>query len=87
MYVGPANQEMEEGMSRKTGKLTNEPKGFVKMEEGSVTVMVTAVESRVSYGRREYLVTPVAGEGSRWCYATGVTWVDEPEFDGPVASK
>jgi len=57
------------------------------MEEDTVTVMVTAIDSRVAYGRREYEVTPVAGDGKRWVYGTGIDWVDEPEFDGPVASK
>ena len=68
--------------------MTNEPQGFVPVEEGEMKVLVKATKTRVSYGRREYLFTPVAGSGEKWMYGRKVSrWLEEPEFDGEVVEK
>lgn len=68
-------------------KMTNEPEGLVPVEEGELKVLVKATKTRVAYGRREYLFTPVAGSGNKWMYGRKVRWLEEPEFDGKVVEK
>ena len=64
-------------MPRKNNQVVlNEPMGFVQLD--SLTLLVKAIGTRIVYGRREYLVTPVSGTGEKWVYGKQIRWTEEP---------
>lgn len=54
----------------------NTPTGNIQSD--GLTITVVATDERKVYGRLEYAVTPVAGEGSKWVHGTRIEWVRPP---------
>ena len=73
-------------------RLLNKPRGTIQVEkkhgpDSTLRILVEAVETRQVYGRREYLVQPVAGSGERWVQSKVVDWDEEPRLSKSVISK
>lgn len=54
----------------------NTPRGTITSDD--LTIHVFATDHRKVYGRHEYLVTPVAGHGTKWVHATRIAWTEAP---------
>jgi hypothetical protein len=65
--MAPTNE-----LAPKTGKV-----GTLITGEGSLRIHVRILDSRVSYGRDQYYVTPVAGDGEKWVDALRVVDVQD----------
>lgn len=57
LYITPASDEVGVGQARRLA---------LNLRSGTLTLVCLVAEKRVVYGRTEYLITPVEGEGEAW---------------------